>query len=355
MFRTYANADGEYPRLVSVETTSRCNATCPFCPYNVRARDKTHMTDELFEKIIEECREFPLATLEPFLNGEPFVDPKIMDRLERIRSRLPSTKLKIYSNGYALSPKRVDEMCGLGIDELLISLNTLNPVKYEAIMGFKLQRTLDNVRYLTDPVRRGKVARKISLRMTRMSDTTLEEQDQFAEFCESRGVTCLIVGLFNYKGDIHSELPVPSYACEHITRMDILSNGTVTLCCMDQEGQYSWGDVNKHSVLEVYRSTVAQKYREMHRAGRRKDIEPCGDCNLFWPSMDNMNVFKASKIGIQAGWYFMRYRPIGRREPSPLKVCDEHAAGVPDVPASSLVRPSSDSSRSSDGSSKPAD
>lgn len=338
MFRRYANAVGEYPRLVSVETTSRCNATCPFCPYNVRARDKTHMTDELFEKIIEECREFPLETLEPFLNGEPFVDPKIMDRLERIRSRLPDTKLKIYSNGYALAPKRVDQLCELGVDQLLISLNTLNPVKYEQIMGLKLQRTLDNVRYLTDPARRSKVARKISLRMTRMNDTTLKEQDEFAAFCAERGVECLIVGLFNYKGDIHSELPVPSYACEHITRLDILSNGTVTLCCMDQEGQYTWGDVNKHSVLEVYNSIVARKYRDTHRAGKRKEIEPCGNCNLFWPSMDNMNVFKASKIGIQAGLYFMRHRPLGRRAPPEIKVCDEHAAAIPDVPASSLVR-----------------
>src|SRR5512144_741309 len=105
MLRSYRTSDrGEYPRLVSVETTSRCNAICPFCPYNVRARDKTHMTNELFDKIIEECREFPLETIEPFLNGEPFVDPQIMNRLEKIRSRLPATKLKVYSNGYALSP-----------------------------------------------------------------------------------------------------------------------------------------------------------------------------------------------------------------------------------------------------------
>jgi MoaA/NifB/PqqE/SkfB family radical SAM enzyme len=343
MFKTYRTADGgEYPRLVAVETTSRCNAECPFCPYNVRAREKTHMDQALFEKIISDCAEFPLPAIEPFLNGEPFVDPKIMDRLEMIRSRLPNTKLRVYSNGYALSPKRVDELVGMGIDHLYISLNTLNPEKYEAIMGFKLERTLENVKYMTDASRRGKIARKITLRMTRMEDTTLEEQKQFEAFCKEVGVRCFIVGLFNYKGDIKSSLPIPTYACEHITRLDILSSGKVALCCMDQEGTYSLGDVNNHSVLEVFRGEASRRYQEMHRNGRRMDIEPCGTCNLFWPSTDNMRFPKAFAHAAKFWAYFATYRPTGKQAPK-LEPCAEHAAQIPDVALGSLNRAASGS------------
>ena len=340
MFNTWRTSDhGEHPRLVSVETTSRCNAECPFCPYNVRSREKTHMDQALFEKIIHDCTEFPLPAIEPFLNGEPFVDPKIMDRLELIRSQLPRTKLRVYSNGYALSPKRIDELCGLGIDHLYISLNTLNPEKYKNIMGFNLARTLDNVKYLTDGARRSKVARKITLRMTRMDDTTLEEQVQFKKFCDEQHVRCFIVGLFNYKGDITSPLPVPTYACEHITRLDILSSGKVALCCMDQEGAYSLGDVNNHSVLEVFRGEESRRYQEMHRSGRRTEIAPCGSCNLFWPSTDNMPLFKALGHAARFWAYFATYRPIGKKPPK-VKPCPEHAAQLPDVSASALKRPS---------------
>jgi len=339
MFNNFRTPDGgEYPRLVSVETTSRCNAECPFCPYNVRSREKTHMVQPLFEKIIEDCTEFPLPAIEPFLNGEPFVDPKIMDRLELIRSKLPKTKLRVYSNGYALSPKRVDELCGMGIDHLYISLNTLNPEKYKAIMGFKLERTLENVRYLTDPVRAHKVAGKITLRMTRMEDTTLEEQEEFKRFCDRQGVRCFIVGLFNYKGDINSPLPVPTYACEHVTRLDILSSGKVALCCMDQEGTYSLGDVNNHSVLEVFRGAASRKYQDMHRNGRRKEIEPCGTCNLFWPSLDNMPFFQSLSHAARFWAYFAIHRPIGVRD-QPPKPCPEHAAQLPDVSVNTLKRP----------------
>ena len=150
---------------------------------------------------------------------------------------------------------------------------------------------------------------------------------------------CFIVGLFNYKGDIQSPLPVPSYACEHITRLDILSSGKVALCCMDQEGAYSLGDVNNHSVLEVFRGEESRRYQEMHRTGRRTEIAPCGTCNLFWPSTDNMPFFKALGHAAKFWAYFATYRPIGKK--ARVKPCPEHAAQLPDVSAarSSVRRP----------------
>lgn len=317
MFRKrIAGNGGEYPRLVSIETTSRCNAECPFCPYNVKARDKKNMEEDLFLKIVEDCREFPVETIEPFMNGEPFVDPRIMQRLEHIKRRLPKTKIGVYSNGYALSPKRIDQIVEMGgFEYLTVSLNTLDPVRYQSIMGFKLERTLENVKYMTDPVRRDKVAKKMSLRMTRMDDSSLEEQDQFIAFCRERGVRPFVVGLFNYKGDIPSHLPVPKYGCEHVERLDILSDGKVTLCCQDHEGQYSLGDVRTQSVLEVYQGIRATRYRDMHRTGRRREIDPCGSCNLFWPALDGMSAARTAGTLAQAGLYFIRYKPVGRKAP----------------------------------------
>ena len=76
--------------------------------------------------------------------------------------------------------------------------------------------------------------------MVRVLDTSLEEQENFLALCKELDVKPFISGLFNYKGDIQSNLPIPNYPCEHMDRLDILSNGTVTLCCMDQDGEFSW-------------------------------------------------------------------------------------------------------------------
>ena len=43
----------QFPRLVAVETTNYCNAKCVFCPNALLKRGRHHMTDTLFESIIE--------------------------------------------------------------------------------------------------------------------------------------------------------------------------------------------------------------------------------------------------------------------------------------------------------------
>jgi molybdenum cofactor biosynthesis enzyme MoaA len=303
----------EYPRLVAIETTNRCNATCKFCPNSVLGRDRRNMTQELFEKIIDDCRAFPLKALEPFLNGEPFMDPKILERLEHIRRTLPATKLRLYTNGNLMTPAKLDALSGLGIDHLYVSLNTLNPEKYREVMGLDLDKTLTNLRYLTDPARRGRIARQITFRMTRTSDTSLEDQRAFVEFCDQHKVRNFIVGLFNYKGFVSSTLPVPNYPCENLTRLDILASGVVTLCCMDQEGEFAWGDINQTSVLDAYNSPVARKYRGLHRTGRRREMPPCNTCNLFWPSFERTAPAMRARFGVEAALYFLKYKPCGVR------------------------------------------
>ncbi|MDJ0764883.1 MAG: radical SAM/SPASM domain-containing protein [Myxococcota bacterium] len=278
----------EYPRLVSVETTNRCNAKCSFCPNNALKRERKVMDEDLFKKIVDDCAGFPLRFIEPFLQGEPFVDPRIFDRLDYINTKLPNTALQLYSNGAALSPKKSDELRSFKVSKLFISLNTIDRLRYERVVGLSFNKTMNNLRYLSGPNPKGPVADKIVVRLTLTEESSAKEISDFKKLCAKLGVKPMTVGLFNYKGDIHSSLPVPRYPCEHIERLDILSNGETTLCCMDQEGAYGWGSVIENSVLEVFNNNKATKVKEMHRRGYRDRTEPCDRCNLFWPSLSNL-------------------------------------------------------------------
>ena len=300
----------EFPRLVAIETTNRCNAHCKFCPNNSLARNRRVMDDDLFKKIIEDCKEFPLPAIEPFLQGEPFMDPKILDRLAYINEQLPNTALRLYSNGAALSPAKSDALRELNIDKLYISLNTINKEKYADVVGLPFEHTLETVRALCASSPKGPVAKVITLRITLVDNTTKEEVEAFKDLCNELGVRHMISGLFNYKGDIPATLPVPDFPCEHIDRLDILSNGNTTLCCMDQEGEYGWGDVINHSVLEVFNSQAACYVREMQRSGRRKDLTPCKECNLFWPSFSHMPTLQKARHALAYVKYFTKYRPL---------------------------------------------
>ena len=235
------------------------------------------MADDLFDKIIEDCREFELPAIEPFIQGDPFSDPKILPRLEQIRRRLPDTKLRLYTNGYGMSPKKTDAMLELGIDHLYVSINTLDDKKYRDVMGIPLERTLRNMDYITQPGIRERIANKITFRMTRLGDTTLQEQDDFLRYCKDKSVRSFIVGLFNYKGDINSALPVPSYGCEHVHRLDILASGRVTLCCMDQDGGAWLGGCQQAQRARTLQSPAGRAIPRLSRQrAPQRDRPPAG-------------------------------------------------------------------------------
>ncbi|MFA5625775.1 MAG: radical SAM/SPASM domain-containing protein [Bradymonadales bacterium] len=300
----------EYPRLVAIETTNRCNARCKFCPNNSLARNRQVMDEALFKKIIDDCKEFSLPAIEPFLQGEPFVDPNILERLAYINDELPNTKLRLYSNGAALTKQKSDALRELRVDKLYISLNTIDKEKYEDIVGLSFERTMQNIRTLCAASPKGPVAKTITLRLTLVDDTTEDELIRFKELCRELGVNHMAVGLFNYKGDIASTLPVPDFPCEHIDRLDILVNGKTTLCCMDQEGEYGWGNVVEQSVLEVFNSPEARYVRDMQRSGQRDKLVPCNSCNLFWPSFKHMGPIRKLRHVLSYAKYYTKYQPL---------------------------------------------
>ena len=337
--------DLEYPVMVAIETTNKCNATCWFCPitegskrppsdgaaliqlgkrnqpvpeappedgttFNLMKRETGYMDDALFEKIIDDCSQFPLRRIEPYLHGEPFMDRKILDRIEYINRKLPRTEVHLFTNGSLLTKKTVDRLKELDIASLVISLNTAMPEKYNAIMGLDWKKTLANLERVAEENRSTKkVADRFVMRMTAPKETTDAEIAKFRKLARRMGARAVIVSLHNYKGDINSERPVPQFPCYFVNDLDILYDGNTALCCMDHDGDYSWGDVKTHSVLEVFNSPVAKRYRKLMREDRRSELTPCSDCNMFWWSLERTGIRRLQYTS-RIAQYLVEHRPL---------------------------------------------
>ncbi|MEN6604283.1 MAG: radical SAM protein, partial [Bryobacteraceae bacterium] len=64
-----------------VETTAKCNLYCPMCPRESLPQPKEDMPEHIFERLVRESA----ATAEHMMLiglGEPFLDPKIFDRID---------------------------------------------------------------------------------------------------------------------------------------------------------------------------------------------------------------------------------------------------------------------------------
>ncbi len=268
------------------------------------------MSDELFEKIIDDCRQFPLRRIEPYLHGEPFMDRKILDRIAYINDTLPRTEVHIFTNGSLLTAKTVERLRELRVASLLISLNTPTPEKYNAIMGLDWKKTFANLERVAEANRSTKkVAERFVMRMTAPQETTDAEVARFRKLARAMGARAVIVSLHNYKGSIDSERPVPRFPCYFVDDLDILYDGNTALCCMDHDGDYSWGDVKQHSVLEVFNSPVAKRYRQLMREDRRHELTPCNECNMFWWSLQRTGV-RRLMYGGRIARYLVEHRPL---------------------------------------------
>jgi hypothetical protein len=64
--------------------------------------------------------------------------------------------------------------------------------------------------------------------------------------------------------------------CARWFELSITATGLVSLCCMDGEGKYAIGDLNRQGLLEVYNSPHWRERREKMQS--RLDISPCNLC-----------------------------------------------------------------------------
>ena len=52
-----------FPKMLSIEFTSACNAKCIMCPQPDMDRKKENMSFEILEKIIKDCQGMPLKKI----------------------------------------------------------------------------------------------------------------------------------------------------------------------------------------------------------------------------------------------------------------------------------------------------
>ena len=85
-----------------VETTAKCNLYCPMCPRETHPQPKADMTDEVFRTLLAEAGDTAEHMMLIGL-GEPFMDPKIFERIEYCHRHSVSTLLS--TNGTFLDER----------------------------------------------------------------------------------------------------------------------------------------------------------------------------------------------------------------------------------------------------------
>ncbi len=272
-----------YPALVHVETQAVCNAACSFCPYPTLKRKGTKMSDALIEKIIGDLAEIPPEIpfqFAPYKVSDPFIEARLLEILRQVNRRIPHARISLFTNGAALTEKKVGELRGVqNILYLNVSLNFSEPEEYGKVMGIPFERTINRLDMLHEAKKAGEFAPPV--RLTRV---TVDQPSDFAyiEWCKRRypEFKPVVVPRNVWIGEVEgagTASQVPDAPCHRWFDLSITATGQVEMCCMDGEAQYPKGDVNTQHALEIYNQPFLLELRRS-LISRRQAQAPCNRC-----------------------------------------------------------------------------
>src|SRR5262245_3802669 len=115
-------ADTEHPLLVHIVPMRRCNIDCGYC----NEFDKVSKPVPLEEMVRRVDKLASLGTsVVAFSGGEPMLHPDLDEIIRAIRRR--GMIAGLITNGYFLSPKRIQALNAAGLDYLQISIDNIEP------------------------------------------------------------------------------------------------------------------------------------------------------------------------------------------------------------------------------------
>ena len=270
---------------ISIETSNLCNAKCTFCPHPIMKRKKEVMSDQVFNKIIEQIKKAGIKPYSFGMNGfgEPLTDKKIFDRINTIKKEFPGTPVKFHTNFGLANDEVIKSIFSSHIDEINISFNGYNKAAYESIMGIDYDKTLDNVMKLIEMKKNVNSNLKIRISLA-METLNLADVDLFVEKWSKLVDSVTVNKISSWGGAIKTatnNVFRTEFPCLTLwNTIPILVNGDVGLCCAAYENKHNLGNILKTDLMSIFYSEKFETIRKAHLKGKRKSIPVCDQCYL---------------------------------------------------------------------------
>ena len=272
-----------FPRVIQIQTKSGCNARCLFCPNSIVGSTLDHgeMEWDLFTRIADEITRHPVARISPYLMNEPLMDRKLGEKIRYLAERRhPDTIIKINSNGALLDEDMGEQLIDSGLDRINFSVHGIRKETYEAQMvGLKLEKVLENIDSFLE-LKKRKGASKPRVRVTMVRTRAIEEElPEILAYWKARGVRVNVRPLENRAMQeiaatgLNPRKWKPFSFCNRLFEQAyILFNGDVVLCCVDWERTTILGNLQEHTLEEIWNGELFTEIRRRYLAGDLKGL-----------------------------------------------------------------------------------
>ncbi|MFC1452615.1 radical SAM/SPASM domain-containing protein [Verrucomicrobiota bacterium] len=281
-----------FPKFLCIETTNQCNARCVMCGVDFGERERLRMSDSLYGKILEELAPHAarMERVGLFVNCEPLMDPDLEDRITELKEiGIRTTYLN--SNASLLFPQRAESLIRAGLDRIHITIDSLDPDRYEAIRrGLKFHDVYENT--LAFLRLRDAINPKLLVRIQMVGQAqNRDEAEAFVEHWRPLVATddqVVVTRGFNWGKAADVERGSEGREYNHFpcialwSTLEILADGDVHLCCVDVDGEVGLGNAAESTVEEIWRGDLLARARQAHLSGQRERIRICDGCAVWW-------------------------------------------------------------------------
>src|SRR3989441_6138934 len=273
---------GALPVEYIVETTAKCNLYCPMCPRETYKQPKEDMTDDIFNRLVEESGRSAEHMMLIGL-GEPFMDAKIFDRIEYCARHNVSTLLS--TNGTFLDERTSARLLATPLEHITLSFDGATKESFEYYRkGAKFEKVRDNfVRFARMKKERGS-RMQVVVQMVRMERNAGEVGDFIRFWNAVPGVDQVRIKEDEtnlMRPGAGHEAQEWKHPCHYLWRgpMYVKHNGDVYPCCQSYmlDGQ-PVGRIGRQPLVEIWNSQTMQKMRSLHAVGRGGEIDICSRC-----------------------------------------------------------------------------
>ncbi|MDY2585001.1 radical SAM protein [Helicobacter sp.] len=284
-----------------METTNNCTARCTMCGINEwrKKMESDYMEDDLFYKIADEiiANKDKVMKVALFVGNEPLLDKNLSKRIQYLKSK--EIKVNFSTNGSLMDYDKAVEILESGVDHINFSIDGLDKQVYEQIRKpLKFEDVLGNVLQfikLRDGLKK-KTQIRISIIKTKQVDDDLERVCGFwnkmlnASLGDGIRIDDLSVVYGTQKNlqkingmELDEKLPyhhtneVPCYILWNT--LVVKCDGSVALCNVDQCRKIKLGNLNNHSIKEIWNHN-ADKLAIMrkHLDSGRGSVDVCKNC-----------------------------------------------------------------------------
>lgn len=254
-----------FPKYLSIQTTSLCNASCLFCPYD-RVKNlfpaKT-MEINLYKKIIDECGKYKeVERIILYMNNEPLTDRYIIERINYAKEKIPGISVHLLTNGTLLDDKTADQLINSGLDWLGVSFHGIKKETIEKTMGIPYDLTFSRINKFIEKARKKKNLKEyLMITLLKHKYLTESEKDEAIKFWKNKGIERISyfkkpisrAGNVKKLSKVYNQGKITG--CNSIWADEMLhigEDGKVVLCCMDWKREVVLGDLNNQTVKEIW-------------------------------------------------------------------------------------------------------